>query len=127
MNRFTSRFVVAMSAAAAVLLCLAPGADAAGKVGESAADFPPGAFSDGGKYSISDFEGKALVLFFYEQDCPKCRGLIPERNKVVEQFKDKPVKFIAVGASAPPAEVASYARGTRLAMPAFADSIGLME
>src|SRR4051812_48248131 len=64
---------------------------------KDAADFPPGTFSDGGHYKLSDFEGKVVVLFFYEQNCPKCRGLIPERNKLVDQFKDKPVKFLAVG------------------------------
>jgi peroxiredoxin len=84
-------------------------------------------FSDGGRHKLADFEGKVLVLFLYEQDCPRCRGEIPNRNKVVEQFKDKPVKFIAVGAGDTAADVTGYVRGTKLAMAGFADNLGLME
>jgi peroxiredoxin len=92
-----------------------------------AADFPPGPFNDGGHYSLKDFEGKVVVLFFYEQDCPKCRGLIPERNKVVEQFKGKPVKFIAIGPGDTLSDVKSYVRSTQLKMPVFADTMGVMQ
>jgi thiol-disulfide isomerase/thioredoxin len=76
---------------------------------------------------MSDFHGKVLVLFFYEQECPRCRGLIPERNKVVDQFKDKPVKFIAIGAGDSLADANTYVKGTRLEMPSFADDLGVME
>jgi peroxiredoxin len=126
MNRFTHHVLIALLASA-FSACLASPASAAGQYGEQAPDFPPGVFSDGGHYKLSDFEGKVLVLFFYEQDCPTCRGLIPERNKVVAQFKDKPVKFIAVGAGDSIPDVMSYVRGTRLAMPSFADNMGVME
>jgi peroxiredoxin len=126
MNRFTARLLTAFLAFA-FFACLSPRASAAGQFGEQAPDFPPGVFSDGGHYKLADFEGKVLVLFFYEQDCPTCRGLIPERNKVVEQFKDKPVKFIAVGAGDSVPDVMSYVKGTRLVMPSFADNMGVME
>ena len=82
--------------------------------GLSAGDFPPGSFSDGNHYSLDDFRGKLLVLFFYEKDCPRCRGLIPTRNTVVDQFKDKPVKFIAVGPNDSFADVMSYDLYTRI-------------
>lgn len=100
---------------------------AAGNVGEEAADFPPGVFSDGGRYSLEDFEGKVVVLFFYESKCPGCRKKIPERNAVVKAFKDKPVKFLAIAPEDTFAETSSYVRQTRLAMPAFADTLGLMQ
>jgi peroxiredoxin len=90
-------------------------------------DFPPGAFSDGGRYKLSDYEGKVVVLFFYEQDCPRCRGLIPERNKVVDQFKDKPVKFFAVAPGDTRMDTLAYTRDTRLNMPAFSDLFGVMQ
>lgn len=93
----------------------------------SAPDFPPGQFSDGGHYKLSDFQGKVVVLFFYEQECPTCRGLIPKRNEVVEQFKGKPVKFIAVGAGDSLTDAIGYVKDTKLEMPSFADSMGLME
>jgi thiol-disulfide isomerase/thioredoxin len=114
------RMIFAM---AAMLLAIPLVALGAGK----AADFPPGVFDDGNRYSLKDLEGKVVVLFFYEKDCPKCRGLIPERNKVVEQYKDKPVKFIAIAASDSLMEARAYAQGTNLQMPVFADALGLME
>ncbi len=92
-----------------------------------AADFPPGAFSDGGQYHLSDFRGKLLVLFFYENDCPTCKGTIPDRNKIVAQYKDKPVKFIAISPHEPMSAVKGYILETHLAMPVFADPLNVME
>jgi peroxiredoxin len=100
---------------------------AQGRFGQEAPDFPPGLFSDGGHYRLSDFRGKVVVLFFYESRCPRCKGSIPERNEVVRRFKDRPVKFFAVGAGDSLDEVNGYVRETALAMPVFVDSLGLME
>src|SRR3982751_2462046 len=98
--------------AMAIVLGLTGLAHAAGKAGEQAPDFPPGLFIDGRHYSLSDLEGKAVVLFFYEQDCPTCRGLIPKRNEVVEQYRDKPVKFIAVAAGDSMNDARAYVAST---------------
>ncbi len=92
-----------------------------------APDFPPGVFDDGNQHSLSDFKGKVVVLFFYEQDCPRCRGEIPNRNKVVEQYRGKPVQFIAVAAGDSLNDAKAYLASTHLEMPVFADALGLME
>ena len=102
-------------------------AHAGGNFGEPAPDFPPGVFSDGGHYQMSDFEGKLVVLFFFESECPTCKGTIPKRNEVMQQFKDKPVKFIAVGPHNSLNEVKAYITETKLAMPVFADNLNIME
>ena len=62
--------VPALVVAAALLLpCLAVStALGAGNAGEQAADFPPGEFTDGGRYSLEDLRGKAVVLYLYEKD-----------------------------------------------------------
>jgi len=100
---------------------------AAGNYGEAAPDFPPGAFNDGQRYQLSDCQGKVAVLFFYEKDCPTCRGKIPERNAIVNQYKGKPVKFFAIAAGDTLQQAKAYAGGTKLAMPVYADSLSLME
>ena len=102
-------------------------AAAGGKFGEDAPEFPAGVFSDGRQYRLEDFRGKTVVLFFYEQDCPRCRGSIPQRNKVVQAYKDKPVKFIAIAAGDTLSEARSYVGQTGLTMPVFIDSFSLME
>lgn len=125
----TIRSSVRTVLAASLLLgaALASPSPAAAAEKEKAADFPPGAFSDGQRYRLSDFEGKAVVLFFYEKDCPGCRGKIPDRNRVVDQFKDKPVKFFAVAPGDTLVDVNSYVRGTRLKMTTFSDLFGVMQ
>lgn len=100
---------------------------AQGKAGQPAPDFPPGQFNDGQQYKLSDFEGKVVVLFFYEKDCPSCRGKIPARNAVVNQYKGKPVRFFAVAAGDTLQQAKAYVGGTKLAMPVFADPLSLME
>ena len=100
---------------------------AAGQYGEPAPDFPPGQFNDGGRYSLEDFSGKVVVLFFYEKDCPRCRGSVPDRNAIVKQYQGKPVRFFAVAAGDTLQQAKAYAGGTKLAMPVFADPLSLME
>ena len=96
-------------------------------VGDEAPDFPPGLFSDGRHYSLSDFHGKVVVLFFYESQSPHCKKTIPERNGLVKSFKDKPVKFFAIGAHESAADATSYLKETKLEMTVFVDNLGLME
>ncbi|HZL37145.1 MAG TPA: TlpA disulfide reductase family protein [Tepidisphaeraceae bacterium] len=102
-------------------------APAAVEPGKQAADFPPGKFTDGNNYDLNEFRGKVVVLFFFEETCPRCRGLVPERNKMVQSLKDKPVKFIAIDPGHTLADATMYARQTHLAMPVYADSLRLME
>lgn len=90
-------------------------------------DFPPGAFSDGGRYDLADFKGKVVVLLFFEIDYPENRGRIAEWNKLVEQYKDKPIRFLAVAPHNDLAQVQKYASETRLEMPIYADNLNLME
>jgi thiol-disulfide isomerase/thioredoxin len=96
-------------------------------LGSAALDFPPGPFSDNNSYTMSDFRGKVVVLFFFEKQCPTCKGTIPARNAIVQALKDKPVKFVAIGPGDTLLDVVGYQRETQLAMPIFADSLGLME
>jgi hypothetical protein len=57
-----------VTAATLLLPCLAaPTALGAGRAGEQAPDFPPGEFTDGGRYSLEDLRGKAVVLYLYEK------------------------------------------------------------
>lgn len=51
-----------------LFLCLAATiARGAGRAGEQAPDFPPGEFTDGGRYSLEDLRGKVVVLHLYEK------------------------------------------------------------
>ena len=110
-----------------LLLTRTASAVAQGMAGQPAPDFPPGTFSDGGQYRLSDLKGKVVVLFFFESKCPRCRASIPERTAVVKAMQGKPVLFLAVGANINQAEALKYQRETGLAMPIFADGLGTMQ
>ncbi|HEX8914329.1 MAG TPA: redoxin domain-containing protein [Humisphaera sp.] len=124
MTRPTLRRLACCAVACLLSLVLLPSGALAQR---SAPDFPPGPASDGARYHMSDFEGKAVVLFFYEQNCPTCRGSIPLRNKVVEQYAGKPVKFIAIAPGDTFTEAKSYVAQTKLKMPVFSDLFGVMQ
>ncbi len=98
-----------------------------GNFGEVAPDFPPGVFSDGGHYDLADYRGKLLVVFFFESECPTCKGMVPQWNKLTAEYKDKPVRFLAIGPHNTLAGVKQYVQETRLAMPVFADNLNVME
>ncbi|MGB0767565.1 MAG: TlpA family protein disulfide reductase [Phycisphaeraceae bacterium] len=93
----------------------------------TAPDFPPGTFTDGRHYSLKALRGRVVVLFFYEQGCPSCARKIPDRNKVVQQFRDQPVTFIAIAAGDTHAQAEAYVKRTGLQMPVFADKLSMME
>lgn len=100
---------------------------AGGNVGETAPEFPPGSFSDGGRYRVSDFHDKIVVLYFYEAECPRNRASIPERNQVAASFKDKPIKFIAISPGNTVSEAQAFITSTHLGMPVYADPLGIMQ
>lgn len=94
---------------------------------DAAPDFPPGLFSDGARYSLADLRGKVVVLYLFEHDCPRCRGEVPVRNKLVKSFAGKPVLFIGIDPGHTITDAQAYARETKLAMPVFADALRVME
>lgn len=111
---------------ALVLLLLCPCLARADLV-DQMQEFPPGLFSDGGHYTLADLKGKAVVLVFFEMDYGDNRGHIADWNKLVDQYKDRPIKFLAVAPHADLAKVQKYVQETKLQMPVYADSLGLMD
>lgn len=65
--------------------------------------------------------GKVVVLYYYEEDCPTCRKAWPERLKIAQSYKDKPVIFIAVNSGNSSADVASYLSEVNCKWPAIVD------
>jgi len=51
---------------------------------------------DGNKVSLSDFEGKIVVLNFWSTWCPPCKAEIPDFIEVYNLYKDKNVQFLGV-------------------------------
>jgi len=51
---------------------------------------------DGTLINLSDYLGQVVVLNFWFTACPPCKREIPELNRLVSQYKDQGVQFLAI-------------------------------
>ena len=73
----------------------------------SAPDFPA-TMINSPPLNKDGLRGKVVVLYYYEEGCPSCRKAWPDKLKVAQSYKDKPVIFIAVNSGNSSAEVSEY-------------------
>lgn len=66
--------------------------------------------------------GKAALLWFFEESCPRCRERWPALLATAKKYEGKPIVFIAVNSGNSAATVASYARQNRIDWPIVVDS-----
>lgn len=88
-------------------------------------DFPPGLFSDGNQYRLSDLQGKSIVLFFFDPRDDRAVATIPQRLALMRKFQNKPIAFFGIQADTIH-DVSSSARSLGLPIPIFADTLGVM-
>jgi uncharacterized protein (TIGR03435 family) len=50
----------------------------------------------GSEATWENLKGKVVVLEFWRTTCSPCRKAIPHINELIQEFKDKPVQFIAI-------------------------------
>jgi thiol-disulfide isomerase/thioredoxin len=55
---------------------------------------------DGAEFDLAALRGKVVVLNFWSLSCAPCRAEIPELNRLVKDYRDKDVVFIAFGLDA---------------------------
>ncbi|HEX8264470.1 MAG TPA: TlpA disulfide reductase family protein [Pyrinomonadaceae bacterium] len=67
----------------------------------SAPDFVATALS-GETYKLSDLKGKIVVLNFWSIKCPACEYETPDLNRIVDEYKNKDVVFLAFAHDAQP-------------------------
>ncbi len=67
-------------------------------------------------------KGKAALLYFFEETCPKCRGRWPAIQATAAKRRDDPIVFIAVNSGTSKPAVSQYASGVRLSWPVIVDA-----
>jgi thiol-disulfide isomerase/thioredoxin len=92
---------------------------------QSFADPPPLEFPSlwigSNPIEVADLKGKAALLYFFEESCPKCKGFWPALMAMAQKYADKPIAFVAVNSGTPAPLVAEYARSVRLSWPVIVD------
>jgi peroxiredoxin len=88
-------------------------------------EFPPGLFTDGGKYRLNDLDGKVVILLFYDGADPRFAATAANRKAIVRLFRDRPVAFFGVQAATID-QARADARRLDLPMPVFADTLGVL-
>lgn len=63
---------------------------------------------DGNEVSLSDFEGKVVLVNNWATWCPPCRQEMPEFKAYYEIYRDKGFEIVAIEAGQPEAEVRSF-------------------
>lgn len=91
---------------------------------DQAPAFPsdPNAWINSGPLSVSGLKGKAIILYFFEEDCPKCRDRWPALIETAKKFDGKPILFIAVNSGNPKAKLQGYVQQVKLPWPVLVDT-----
>jgi len=81
----------------------------------------PRAWITGTPITTESMRGKAIVLYFFEEGCPRCREKWPAIVAAAKQSRGKPVMLIAVNSGSPPDRLARYVKEQGLDFPVIAD------
>ncbi len=81
----------------------------------------PEAWLNSPPLTVDALKGKGVVLWFFEEQCPTCRGKWPGLYELARRYEGQPVVFIAVNSGNSPVQVAQYARDVKLTWPIIVD------
>lgn len=117
-------------AIAARLLAVPFALVAAAQEGDSSAvplPMNPAQWVNSGPISSEALKGKAAVLYFFEEGCPRCRERWPELLATAKKFEGQPVAFIGVNSGNPRGVVDAYAREVGCNWPIIVDPLRTFE
>ncbi|HZZ72467.1 MAG TPA: redoxin domain-containing protein [Pirellulales bacterium] len=109
----------------ALALALTLGVSAAqAQTKPGAPEFPqePAQWIHGRPITIDNLKGKAAFLWYFSEQCPKCKAKWPGMMEMAKKYQDKPIVFIAVNSGAPRSTLEAYVRETGLTWPILVDT-----
>lgn len=125
-KRFLSTFlIVAGLGLVAVYLILNAGRSDTVAVGRPAPEFTLAAL-DAGDLSLSDLEGKVVMLNFWATWCGPCRIEMPEMQRIYDRYKDQGFEIVAINLQETEVAVSGFMNQLGLTFPAVFDIHGLV-
>lgn len=79
---------------------------------------------DGKSVSLSDFKGRAVILFFWTTWCPHCRDKVPMLNREHKNIKSVGIELLAININEPKNRIKEFADKNSIAYPVLLDSDG---
>ena len=76
----------------------------------------------GDSVSLSDFQGKKVMLNFWADWCGYCRAEIPFMNKLYGELKEEGFEIVAVNLGGEAAKIAAFAKEFKMEFPVLLDS-----
>jgi peroxiredoxin len=95
------------------------------RAGDTAPDFELKAV-DGKAHKLSDYKDKIVVLEWWNQDCPFCRGVSAEAKSLAERYQPKDVVWLAIDSTynQTAEKDAKFAEEKKIPYPILMDSDG---
>ena len=89
-----------------------------------APEFPqdPAQWIHGRPISVENLKGKAVFLWYFEEQCPTCRGKWPAILAMAKKYEGQPILFIAVNSGTPRKDIEQYVRETGVTWPVLVDT-----
>ncbi|HEY2841481.1 MAG TPA: TlpA disulfide reductase family protein [Pirellulales bacterium] len=72
--------------------------------------------------TVASLRGKGVFLYFFEENCGKCKSKWPELMAIAAKHEDEPIVFLAVNSGTSPQEMAAYKNSVQLEWPVLVDS-----
>ncbi|MCO6046822.1 TlpA family protein disulfide reductase [Aeoliella sp. ICT_H6.2] len=88
------------------------------------ADLPtsPDQWLNSGPLSLDSLQGKGIVFYYFEEQCPTCEGRWPDILEVAERHRDEPVVFVAVNSGNSPDQIRGYLKRNNIDWPVIVDT-----
>ncbi|MEK6258456.1 MAG: TlpA disulfide reductase family protein [Planctomycetota bacterium] len=81
----------------------------------------PAHWINSGPLTASGLKGKGIVLWFFEEECPRCRARWPGLIESAKKFESQPVVFIAVNSGSSRSTIEDYVRQVKCPWPVLLD------
>ncbi len=89
----------------------------------TAPEFPssPENWLNFGPLTVESLKGKAAVLWFFEEGCPRCRERWPGLLATAQKYEGKPIVFIGINSGSSRPDIQAYAQQLRINWPIILD------